>query len=1394
MVENTDSVFAEYLSRLHRVTDSVHLLGDSEERRLLNVFVDMDVAASDERRTPILRDLLRRPLEEDRDDESEGGSARAELMLELAARTDRGEGGLVTASRTLELGPRVLLTGVAGAGKTTLLRWLANEVARSAELLPIWVPHLPKLGADLAEELSALAVAALDLHDPALVAALAGAIATGRAQLLLDGLDEAPEETQRTLLPRIAQIGPSVRVIVATRPLGENPVAAAGFVRARLLGLRAGGTEAFLRRYFGDAAWVSDLVRDLFAWPGAEPWQDNPALLSLAASLYRSGKKLDGSAIDLYEAATSALIAGATTAGASATNAGATHAGATGAGATDAGDVASVRAELIGLAHHMFAPEKGPPRALLRREEASARAQSTGLLRGGAWLRFAHLSLGEYLAACAPLDLAAERARFRTSAHSALELLPMAHALRGDAALAEALADADAEDTDDHRMLALVLRAIAFAGERARAFAKVHAGGLVRRVAERLGSPSARFGPAEEALAEHAERALLVLKAELRQEDGEPLRALTASLGNVGAEANVLLWTAGLGEPVRRSAHGKAARRVGAALVRARMDVSWIVAHTGGEPVFFVRAAAVQALANDPEAYPLLRERLTDDDPNVRAAAVSALANDPASRPLLRERLADEDVDVKAGAITALAGDPDSRPLIRERLKDNEPTDNNVRSAAILALADDPASYPLLRERLSDRSGTVRVAAFQALAKDPESWALLREKTSDMDYNVRAAAFQALANDPSSLPMLRERLAHESYAVRSAAVGALANDPSSAPMLRERLVDESWNVRAAAATALAGDAASWPAIRPLLADPDKDVRAAAVEALARDPGAREAIRGLLSDKGARVRAAAATALAETDPHTPPAPADRAVLAGHLSPADPAIRAAAFHALATDPNARTFLRERLDDEDLGVKNAVFEALANDPEARPLLRAHLCDPVANARCAATRALANDPESRPLLRERLDDADPNVRTEAVRALANDLESRALLREHIADIAPAVRAAAVLALATDPLARGLLREKLVDDDNDVRAAAVYALGSDPEARTLLREALEDAAPTVRVAAVRMLAGDPGSRALLRERLIDRAGTVRAAAVYAVMSDPESWVLLRERLEDDDDLGPSGRRTGEVIRAAAVTALAKDPGARPLLLERLADPAPTVRAAAVYALARDEASRPLVRTGLVDKASGVRAAAAHALCTTRPAARGVALASLEEDARWSPAFRAARQFLPGGTPPDSLDARLLAFLGAGSSQAGATSVPGASSTIDSSADPAFAEAILAFLLVRLGWAAEGGRLGPNGRVLGELRGLPDTLAGESIVVRLRLSAEDLPKERLLHPLHNLMEAWQVGARLRCASPTSVWLACADVDFADLVPPSLPPGSVHWGPTFWGFALPSVSV
>ncbi|MBK8252041.1 MAG: HEAT repeat domain-containing protein [Polyangiaceae bacterium] len=1355
MVEMAEGELSEYLSRLHAATTSVHLLGDSNERWLTNVFVDMDVSVSDERRTPILRDLLKRPLEKDKVERDSADAAEAELQLELLARSERLDGSLVTASRTLELGPRILLTGVAGAGKTTLLRWLAGEVARSAELLPVWIPHLHPLGEDLPNDLVQLACSALELvPSPDFQAALASAIREGRAQVLIDGLDEAPEEVGRTLLGRLAAIGPSVRVIVATRPLGETPVLMSGFLRARLLGLRAGGMEAFLTRYFGDAAWTHDLVRDLSFWPSAEPWQKNPALLSLAASLYASGKRLTGSTIELYEAAIDTIIRDAENAG-------------------KVKDGNATRAELVNLAMGMFAPESGSPRALLKRDEVSAEAQHTGLLRGGAWLRFTHLSLGEYLAATGPIPLRALRAKYKVSPYPALETLPMAHGLRGDEALEEALADADAGDADDHRMLALVLRAVTFAGERARSFSKKHAAGLIKRIADRMSLPSGRFGPSEESLTEHAERALLVMARDLGPGDGAPLAALSKSLGNVGAEAKVLLWTAGLGEPVRTSAHGKVARRVGAALVRARMDVSWIVAHTGGEAVFFVRAAAVTALANDPDAKPLIRERLTDDDANVRAAAVQALVSDPESVPLIRERLADEDVDVKAAAITALSGDPDSRPLIRERLKDNEPTDNNVRSAAILALANDPESYPLLRERLSDRSGTVRVAAFQALAKDPESWPLLRAKTSDMDYNVRAAAYQALANDPTSLPMLRERLTHESYAVRSAAVAALAADSESVHLLRERLKDESWAVRAAAAAALATDTASWQLIHPLLSDSDKDVRAVAVEALAKDDSARSVIRELLNDKAARVRAAAATALGEGGA----LPEDRSSLRDHLTPTDPNVRAAAFHALATDRNARTFLRERLDDDDLGVKAVVFDALSADPEARPLLRARLNDALANARAAATRALASDPESRPLLRERLNDPDPNVRTEAVRALASDLESRALLRLRAADMAPAVRAAVAYALSTDPLSRSILRERLDDEDNDVRTAAVTALGSDPEAKPLIRRRLEDSAPTVRAAAIRSLTGDPESRAALCRMLEDRAGTVRVAAVYAVMDDPEARPLLRDRLEDDDDLGPSGRRTGEVIRATAVTALATDPDSQPLLVDRLADPAPTVRAAAVYALARDPNARPLVRSALVDKASGVRAAACHALETTRAPRDGVALSQLEKNELWAPAFRAARaSFDPDKFEKDSVEAAVCAFT---------------RSTSPAVYPSPLGEALRALLLVRLGWAAEGGTLRPDGKVLGELPMLPTQLVGNNAwVIRLRMNAEDLPKERLLHPLHNLMEAWQLGSRLRSPGGGSFWLACADVDFDDVVLPSLNAGQVFWGPTYWGFALP----
>jgi hypothetical protein len=81
---------------------------------------------------------------------------------------------------------------------------------------------------------------------------------------------------------------------------------------------------------------------------------------------------------------------------------------------------------------------------------------------------------------------------------------------------------------------------------------------------------------------------------------------------------------------------------------------------------------------------------------------------------------------------------------------------------------------------------------------------------------------------------------------------------------------------------------------------------------------------------------------------------------------------------------------------------------------------------------------------------------------------------------------------------------------------------------------------------------------------------------------------------------------------------------------------------------------------------------------------------------------------------------------------------------------------------------------------------------GAQILIRVSMDSKDLPRERFLFPLHNLIEAWRVARHLRAEDPPSIFLACADVDFSDLEAalPNLEPGRLVAGPMFFGFRIP----
>ncbi|MFD3948248.1 NACHT domain-containing protein [Streptomyces sp. NPDC058579] len=194
--------------------------------------------------------------------------------------------------------PRVLLRGDAGAGKTTLVWWLAAHAAagtlgpRLAELnglVPFVVP------------LRALRARGTGFPSPAELPGAAGlmvdaapdgwagrVLAEGRALLLVDGLDEVPQEDRETVhawLSVLLARYPRTRCVATVRPLAVEVDWLGGeeFEELTLLPLRDEDIQAFVTAWHDAARLDADdepldaLERDLL-----QQFRHNPTLADLA--------------------------------------------------------------------------------------------------------------------------------------------------------------------------------------------------------------------------------------------------------------------------------------------------------------------------------------------------------------------------------------------------------------------------------------------------------------------------------------------------------------------------------------------------------------------------------------------------------------------------------------------------------------------------------------------------------------------------------------------------------------------------------------------------------------------------------------------------------------------------------------------------------------------------------------------------------------------------------------------------------------------------------------------------------------------------------------------------------------------------------------------------------
>ncbi|MER7397009.1 NACHT domain-containing protein [Streptomyces sp. NPDC000151] len=168
---------------------------------------------------------------------------------------------------------KVLVRGVAGSGKTTLLQWLAVATARgeppavlAGELrgrVPFLLPvrrFASRSGIPSPDGfLAAMGYPAADAQPAGWVERV---LRAGRGLLLVDGVDEAPEDDRERLLLRLrdwADRYPGNVWVVTSRPsaVPEDWLAADGFTELRLAPMGREDVAAFIQRWHRAAAQQS---------------------------------------------------------------------------------------------------------------------------------------------------------------------------------------------------------------------------------------------------------------------------------------------------------------------------------------------------------------------------------------------------------------------------------------------------------------------------------------------------------------------------------------------------------------------------------------------------------------------------------------------------------------------------------------------------------------------------------------------------------------------------------------------------------------------------------------------------------------------------------------------------------------------------------------------------------------------------------------------------------------------------------------------------------------------------------------------------------------------------------------------------------------------------------
>ncbi|MEV5883733.1 NACHT domain-containing protein [Streptomyces sp. NPDC052020] len=213
---------------------------------------------------------------------------------------------------------RVLLRGDAGSGKTTLVQWLAVTAAGGNDgRVPFVLPlrTLIRAGA-LPAPAAFLTAVGCPLTPPEGWAERV--LSTGRALVLVDGLDEMPAADRhrtRDWLLGLIHAFPGNRWLLTSRPTAVRPdwLAAEGFRELTLAPMRPADVATFVRRWHAAARapqYEADLLDALRTKRDLARLATNPLMCGLICALHRERRGyLPTGRKELYDAALTMLLA-----------------------------------------------------------------------------------------------------------------------------------------------------------------------------------------------------------------------------------------------------------------------------------------------------------------------------------------------------------------------------------------------------------------------------------------------------------------------------------------------------------------------------------------------------------------------------------------------------------------------------------------------------------------------------------------------------------------------------------------------------------------------------------------------------------------------------------------------------------------------------------------------------------------------------------------------------------------------------------------------------------------------------------------------------------------------------------------------------------------------------